>query len=291
MSGADVGICKPALRRGRAAVRRIREGSFLPTRRTDMRALSRAAAAPPSAGTAAPRAPSRRGRACPRPRPTRSWGRVRGDGRLGRTFHLPRFTTSPARPCTTQLRTARGEMNEEKDNVLVVCHALTGNAALDDWWSSFLGDGLPFDTSKAYVIRQPPRSATGRRAPLQSTQYGSCRATTFPVHCSRWRRRAKANGAGEGVKQVKCVIEAPGRMQTVSGSSTTTTRARRTVGQPEDCLWPDRTTTRDALAIPMACGTHHHTWQIAVSEAQRQCIYADPGAAGTTIPGAAQRRA
>ena len=27
-----------------------------------------------------------------------------------------------------------GELNAERDNVLVVCHALTGNAALDDWW-------------------------------------------------------------------------------------------------------------------------------------------------------------
>ena len=45
-----------------------------------------------------------------------------------------------------------GTLNEARDNCLVVCHALTGNAALNDWWGSFLGDGLPFDTSKYYVI-------------------------------------------------------------------------------------------------------------------------------------------
>jgi homoserine O-acetyltransferase len=28
-------------------------------------------------------------------------------------------------------------------------------------------------------------------------------------------------------------------------------------------------------ALPLACGSHHHTWQIAVSETQRQCIYSD----------------
>jgi homoserine O-acetyltransferase len=39
-----------------------------------------------------------------------------------------------------------GKLNDTKDNVLVVCHALTGNAALDTWWGSFLGEGYPFDT-------------------------------------------------------------------------------------------------------------------------------------------------
>lgn len=34
----------------------------------------------------------------------------------------------------------------------MVCHALTGNSRLDQWWGSLLGPGLPFDTSKYYVI-------------------------------------------------------------------------------------------------------------------------------------------
>ena len=41
-----------------------------------------------------------------------------------------------------------GHLNEKKDNVLVVCHALTGNARLDTWWDSILGPGKAFDTDK-----------------------------------------------------------------------------------------------------------------------------------------------
>ena len=33
-----------------------------------------------------------------------------------------------------------GELNEAKDNLLVVCHALTGNSRLDQWWGSMLGE-------------------------------------------------------------------------------------------------------------------------------------------------------
>ena len=45
-----------------------------------------------------------------------------------------------------------GQLNEEKDNVVVVCHALTGNASLHSWWGSLLGDGKAFDTSKYLVV-------------------------------------------------------------------------------------------------------------------------------------------
>lgn len=41
-----------------------------------------------------------------------------------------------------------GQLNKNRDNVLVVCHALTGNARLDSWWSSILGPNKPFDTDR-----------------------------------------------------------------------------------------------------------------------------------------------
>jgi homoserine O-acetyltransferase len=45
-----------------------------------------------------------------------------------------------------------GKLNESKDNVLVVCHALTGNASLHAWWGSLLGNNKAFDTSKYLVV-------------------------------------------------------------------------------------------------------------------------------------------
>jgi homoserine O-acetyltransferase len=45
-----------------------------------------------------------------------------------------------------------GQLNEAKDNVIVVCHALTGNASLHSWWGDLLGDNKAFDTSKYLIV-------------------------------------------------------------------------------------------------------------------------------------------
>eukprot|EP01029_Cantina_marsupialis_P000900 TRINITY_DN10708_c0_g1_i1.p1 TRINITY_DN10708_c0_g1~~TRINITY_DN10708_c0_g1_i1.p1 ORF type:complete len:370 (+),score=53.02 TRINITY_DN10708_c0_g1_i1:706-1815(+) len=54
-----------------------------------------------------------------------------------------------------------GELNEDKSNVIVICHALAGNhhaagryadEAKAGWWDKFIGDGKAIDTSKYFVI-------------------------------------------------------------------------------------------------------------------------------------------
>jgi homoserine O-acetyltransferase len=45
-----------------------------------------------------------------------------------------------------------GQLNEAKDNVVVVCHALTGNASLHSWWGDLLGANKAFDSSKYLIV-------------------------------------------------------------------------------------------------------------------------------------------
>lgn len=61
---------------------------------------------------------------------------------------------------------AFGKLNAKKDNLLVVCHALTGNSRLDQWWGSMLGPGKTFDTDKYLVVC--------------ANVLGSCYGTTGP---------------------------------------------------------------------------------------------------------------
>lgn len=45
-----------------------------------------------------------------------------------------------------------GKLNEARDNVLVVCHALTGSSDLVDWWHPLLGPGKALDPSRYFIF-------------------------------------------------------------------------------------------------------------------------------------------
>jgi homoserine O-acetyltransferase len=45
-----------------------------------------------------------------------------------------------------------GELNEARDNAVLVCHALSGSARVADWWPQLLRPNQPFDTTRYCVI-------------------------------------------------------------------------------------------------------------------------------------------
>ncbi len=45
-----------------------------------------------------------------------------------------------------------GRLNEKRDNVIWVCHALTANAEVDQWWSGLYGPGNLFDPEKYFIV-------------------------------------------------------------------------------------------------------------------------------------------
>ena len=69
-----------------------------------------------------------------------------------------------------------GELNDQKDNALLICHALSGDAHVagyntpedrkPGWWDVMIGPGKPIDTNKYYVIC--------------SNVIGGCSGTTGP---------------------------------------------------------------------------------------------------------------
>lgn len=72
-----------------------------------------------------------------------------GHSFVKQNFQLENGTVLP----TAELRyQTYGELNDRRDNVLVVCHALTGNASLHSWWGGLLGNKKAFDTSKYLIV-------------------------------------------------------------------------------------------------------------------------------------------
>lgn len=166
-----------------------------------------------------------------------------------------------------------GQLNEAADNVLVVCHALTGNASLHSWWGDLLGSGCVFDTSKYFVVCcNILGSCYGSTSPISinpATQmpYG----IDFPdisvkdtVRLQLFLLRDELK-----VKSIKAVIGGSfGGMQAVEF-------AVQAGGVGADfCDAQGNPYCRNV--VPIACGAQHTAWQIAISEVQRQAIYMDP---------------
>lgn len=45
-----------------------------------------------------------------------------------------------------------GRLSVQRDNAIVICHALTGSADADDWWGALIGPGKAIDTDRYFVV-------------------------------------------------------------------------------------------------------------------------------------------
>ncbi|KAF9235739.1 Alpha/Beta hydrolase protein [Melanogaster broomeanus] len=45
-----------------------------------------------------------------------------------------------------------GHLNESRDNVMIICHAFTGSADVEDWWGPLMGRGKAFDSHRFFIF-------------------------------------------------------------------------------------------------------------------------------------------
>jgi len=162
-----------------------------------------------------------------------------------------------------------GTLNAAKSNVVLVCHALTGDqyaasihplTKKPGWWELMIGPGRPIDTERFFVICANViggcMGTTGPTAvnPATGKPYG----LSFPVITIADMVRAQAALLDSlGIDQIFCVL----------GGS---------MGGMQVLQWAAAYPERVFSAIPIASGARHSAQNIAFHEVGRQAIQADP---------------
>lgn len=178
-----------------------------------------------------------------------------------RFLALPAFTleSGAVLPQVTVAYRTWGRLNAARDNAVLVCHALTGSADVDQWWSGLLGPGKALDPERDFILCSNVLGGcygtTGPRSinPVTSKPYGG----QFPTISVRDMVRVQAQWLDAlGIAQLQLVIGGSlGGMQVLEWAA----------------LYPERVR---AIA-PIAASGRQSAWAIGLSEAQRQAIYAD----------------
>jgi homoserine O-acetyltransferase len=151
-----------------------------------------------------------------------------------------------------------GALSEARDNVVVVCHALTGDTDAADWWAPLFGAGRVCDPERHFV--------------LCANVLGSCYGTTGP------RSIDPATGQPYGGRFPRVTVRDTVRLHRhlldVLGVRGVEVAIGGSMGGMQALEWGllDERVRRLAL---IAIGPQHTPWQIGISEAQRQAIYAD----------------
>lgn len=154
-----------------------------------------------------------------------------------------------------------GKLNAKRDNVLIVCHALTGSADLADWWGPLLGSDLTFDPSRFFIIcLNAMGSPYGSFSPLTiNSKTGKPWGPEFPLCTVRDDVNAhKIVLDYLNIKSIACVIGGSmGGMLALEWAASFDTSYIRNL-------------------VALATSARHSAWCISWSEAQRQSIYSDP---------------
>lgn len=161
-----------------------------------------------------------------------------------------------------------GKLNPDKSNVVVVCHALTGDqfAATPNpvtgrpaWWDKVIGPGLPVDTDRFFVIcSNVLGGCMGSTGPASRKPDGSFWGTDFPIITIADMARAQIALLDQlGIQDVFLAI----------GGS---------IGGMQVLEWTIQARNRVFAALPIATAPRQSAQNIGFYEVGRQAIMADP---------------
>ena len=152
-----------------------------------------------------------------------------------------------------------GRLNREKNNVIVICHALTGHAAADEWFPGIFGKGNVCDPDHHFILCiNVPGSPYGSVGPWSIN----------PANQKPYQDNFPDITVRDLVHFQQLVLDHLGvkGIELVLGGSLGGMQAL------EFCIMDSRVQS----AVLMAMGKAHSAWAIGISHAQRKAIMNDP---------------
>ena len=152
-----------------------------------------------------------------------------------------------------------GKLNSKKDNVIWVCHALTANSDVFDWWKGVFGENDLFNPTEHFIVcANILGSHYGSTGPLNYPSLHEPLLQDFPTFTTRDLARIHELLSLElGIEKIQLLIGASlGGQQAMEWS----------IEQPE----------KIQKLVLIATNARHSAFGIAFNETQRQAIFTDP---------------
>ena len=162
-----------------------------------------------------------------------------------------------------------GELNKEKSNAILICHALTGDAHAagwhegdkkPGWWEIVIGPGKALDTKKYFIIC--------------SNVLGGCKGTTGPSSINP--DTGKEYGIDFPVITIRDMVEVQKQLVDSFGIDQLYAVVGGSMGGMQVLQWLVTYPQMMKKAIPMATAAMSSPQQIAFNEVGRQAIFSDP---------------
>src|SRR5947208_3910749 len=162
-----------------------------------------------------------------------------------------------------------GELNAERSNAILICHALTGDQHVANvhpvtgkpgWWEIMVGPGRPIDTQRYFVI--------------SPNVVGACMGTTGPSSINP--ATGEPWGLNFPVITIRDMVRAQAMLLDHLGVPSLFAIAGGSMGGMMVLQWTASYPQGVFAALPIACATRHSAQNIAFHEVGRQAIMADP---------------
>ena len=152
--------------------------------------------------------------------------------------------------------TTHGQLNKNKDNVIWIVHALTGNSDPLQWWNGLAGGGKLFDPDKYFIVC--------------ANNLGSCYGTTGPASINPLTK--SVYGKGFPNITIRDMVKANILLKNHLGIDNIFLITGGSLGGQVCLEWAIEEPDVFKNVIPIATNAKHSPWGIAFNETQRMAL-------------------